>query len=255
MATAMRLLKFAMIGTGIGAALVGLAAIGMAVYNNWAGIKALFVGIGEGLMAGLAPVMPAIQPVIDGFGWLSDKLSSIFGPIDASKQAWRDLGVTIGTSIGGAITGVIEKIKALIGWITSVPGKIAGMLGFGGGKTPAAAAATVAAPVIAGARAAGGPVRAGSTYLVGENGPELFRARANGAISNTLDTVRAIKAQAMAGAARQAGGGTVNHVDVGGIYVQAAPGQSAEAIADAVERRLSEKLNALSRGAYSDGVY
>jgi hypothetical protein len=197
--------------------------------------------------------MPTIQPIIDGFNWLSNTLSSIFGPIDASKEGWRSLGVTIGTSIGGAITGVIEKIKSLIGWITSVPGKIAGMLGFGGsGKTPVAAAA---APAIAGARAAGGPVRAGSTYLVGENGPELFRARANGAISNTLDTVRAIKAQAMAGAARQAGGGTVNHVDVGGIYVQAAPGQSAEAIADAVERRLSEKLNALSRGAYSDGVY
>jgi hypothetical protein len=251
----MRLLKFAMIGTGIGVALVGLAAIGMAIYNNWAGIKALFVGIGEGLMAGLAPVMPTIQPIIDGFNWLSNTLSSIFGPIDASKEGWRSLGVTIGTSIGGAITSVIEKIKSLIGWITSVPGKIAGMLGFGGsGKTPAAAAATVAAPAIAGTRAAGGPVRAGSAYLVGENGPEIFRARANGAISNTLDTVRAIKAQAMAGAAKAGGGGgTVTNTVT--IHVQAAPGQSPEAIAAAVEKQLSSKLNALSRGAYSDGVY
>lgn len=257
MATAMRVLKFAVIGTGVGAALVGLAAAGTWIYNNWSGIKALFAGIGEGLMAGLQPVMPAIQPVIDGFSWLSDKLSSIFGPIDASKQAWRDLGVTIGTSIGGAITGVIEKIKSFIGWIASVPGKIAGMLGGVGSasKTPAAAAATSAAPAVAGARAAGGPVRAGSTYLVGENGPELFRARANGAISSTMDTVRAIKAHALAGAARQAGGGTVNNVDVGGIHVQAAPGQSPEAIASAVERKMSEKLAALSRGAFSDGVY
>ena len=35
---------------------------------------------------------------------------------------------------------------------------------------------------IAGARAAGGPVSGGQTYLVGENGPELFRASASGAI-------------------------------------------------------------------------
>ncbi|WP_041358045.1 phage tail tape measure protein [Nitrobacter hamburgensis] len=256
MATAMRVLKFAVIGTGIGAALVGLAAAGTWIYNNWSGIKALFAGIGEGLMAGLAPVMPTIQPIIDGFNWLSNTLSSIFGPIDASKEGWRSLGVTIGTSIGGAITSVIEKIKSLIGWITSVPGKIAGMLGFGGsGKTPAAAAATVAAPAIAGARAAGGPVRAGSAYLVGENGPEIFRARANGAISNTLDTVRAIKAQAMAGAAKAGGGAAVTNVGGVTINVQASPGQSPEAIAAAVEKQLSSKLNALSRGAYSDGVY
>jgi hypothetical protein len=45
------------------------------------------------------------------------------------------------------------------------------------------------------------------------------------------------------------------HVAVGGINVQAAPGQSAEQIASAVERHLSNKLNALSRGAFSDGVY
>jgi phage-related minor tail protein len=36
---------------------------------------------------------------------------------------------------------------------------------------------------IAGARAAGGPVEAGSTYLVGENGPELFVPSTGGAIA------------------------------------------------------------------------
>ncbi len=35
---------------------------------------------------------------------------------------------------------------------------------------------------VAGARAAGGPVAAGETYLVGENGPELFTPSASGAI-------------------------------------------------------------------------
>src|SRR5690606_30540669 len=111
-----------------------------------------------------------------------------------------------------------------------------------------------------------------STYLVGEKGPELFRApatghitnaletarmrrtRAQGSVPNTLDTVRAIKAQALAGASQQAGGTTTN---VGGvtIHVTAAPGQSPEAIAAAVESKLSSKLNSLNKGAFSDGVY
>ncbi len=248
-AAAMNVLKFALIGTGIGAVLLGIAAAGSFIYQNWSGIKEMFSGIGEGLRSSLAPVSSVIQPIVDAFSRLVNMLATITEPLNMSKQAWRDLGVTIGTSVGGAITGVIEKIKSLIGWITSVPGKIAGMLG-GGSKS----AASGAAPAIAGARAAGGPVRAGSTYLVGENGPELFRARANGAISSTMDTVRAIKANALAGAA-QARGGTVNNVNVGGIHVQGAPGQSPEAIASAVERKLSEKLAALSRGAFSDGVY
>lgn len=248
-AGAMNVLKFALIGTGIGAVLLGIATAGSFIYQNWSGIKEMFSGIGEGLRSSLAPVSSVIQPVVDAFSRLVNMLATITEPLNMSKQAWRDLGVTIGTSVGGAITGVIEKIKSLIGWITSVPGKIAGMLG-GGSK----AAASGAAPAIAGARAAGGPVRAGSTYLVGENGPELFRARANGAISSTMDTVRAIQANALAGAAR-ARGGTVNNVNVGRIHVQGAPGQSPEAIASAVERKLSEKLAALSRGAFSDGVY
>ena len=36
---------------------------------------------------------------------------------------------------------------------------------------------------IGGARAAGGPVAAGETYLVGEQGPELFTPSRNGAIA------------------------------------------------------------------------
>ena len=35
---------------------------------------------------------------------------------------------------------------------------------------------------MAGARASGGPVDAGSAYLVGENGPELFVPQTSGAI-------------------------------------------------------------------------
>lgn len=259
---ALRLLKLAVIGTGIGAVLVGIAAAGTWIYNNWSGIKEMFAGIWEGLTSGAAPVMPAIQPVIDGITWLFDKFTSITGPLDASKESWRALGVTIGQSLGDAITSVIEGIKSLFGWLTSIPSKVAGALG-GIGSWLKAPLVGGTAPAVAGARAAGGPVRANSSYLVGERGTELFTPSVSGVIHSATATARMLRTAALAStiaaapAAAQSStsAGTVMNVDVGGITVQAAPGQSPEEIAEAVERRLSNRLDALSRGAHSDGGY
>lgn len=47
---------------------------------------------------------------------------------------------------------------------------------------------------VAGARARGGPVRGGSTYLVGEEGPELFRAPRNGRIVPNGSAIEAVRA-------------------------------------------------------------
>jgi hypothetical protein len=84
----------------------------------------------------------------------------------------------------------------------------------------------------------------------------------SGAIQSASATARMLRAAALAStlaaapaAAHGGAGGTTMHVDVGGITVNAAPGQSPEDIAQAVERVLSDKLNALSRGAHSDGAY
>lgn len=216
LAGAFNILKFALIGTGVGAILVGLGVAGLAIYENWSKIKEVFSGLGAALMSAIAP-------------------------LNLSKEAWQSLGSTISSAIGSAVDYVIGKVQALASLLASIPGKIASMVGMGGGKSPPTA------PAVAGARAAGGPVRGGSTYLVGERGPELFRSATSGRISNTLDTVRSLKAGS------GGGGRSVNNTV--SINVQAAPGQSPEAIASAVERRMSEKLNALSRGAFSDGVY
>ncbi|NKB79861.1 hypothetical protein HED49_19515 [Ochrobactrum daejeonense] len=45
---ALRALKIALIGSGIGAIVVGIAMAGTWIYNNWQGIKELLAGIGEG---------------------------------------------------------------------------------------------------------------------------------------------------------------------------------------------------------------
>lgn len=59
---------------------------------------------------------------------------------------------------------------------------------------------------ITGARAAGGPVASGHTYLVGERGPELFTANRSGTVIDNAATMRSLKGS-LAGALPAAAGG------------------------------------------------
>lgn len=167
--------------------------------------------------------------------------ANITGPIKAAATQLYEAGANMITQLW---EGMKSKFSALLGWVSGIGSKIKGALGMGG--------AAAAGGGVAGARAAGGPVSRGKSYLVGEHGPELWKAPSSGRIIDTAGTVAAIKAQALAGAARRGGGGNTISNSVT-INVQAAPGQSTEAVAAAVERRLSEKLAALSRASYSSG--
>lgn len=87
------------------------------------------------------------------------------------------------------------------------PAAVTSSLATGGISTGLAIAGIVAAmaliPKLAGARANGGPVAGGQTYLVGERGPELFTPNTSGAI---------IPNHALGGPA-QSGGVTVNLIE------------------------------------------
>jgi phage-related protein len=84
----------------------------------------------------------------------------------------------VGTAIGGVITAVsrlinffddvIDKIKAFIKLIKDNP-LVEGL-------------GNIIDNIFGGGRAAGGPVSAGTTYLVGERGPELFTPSGSGSI-------------------------------------------------------------------------
>jgi TP901 family phage tail tape measure protein len=253
--SATKLLRLAMIGTGIGAALLAIGAAGMFIKNNWKGIGVFIDSFGESLKRNLGPNSTA------NVDWLLNKLKELHGMFDSvtgkiddsvwkrwgegAGQAvafviaklgegdWSGLGATIGSKIWA---GIKSQIGSLFGNIKlpSFGSVVRGMAnGPGGASSSAVDPNRPSVPISK--RALGGPVRSGGTYLVGERGPELFRANASGHVTNTLDTVRAIKANALAGA----GGGSMS-VNVGGIHIQASGGQSPEAIASAVERRLSE---------------
>lgn len=91
--------------------------------------------------------------------------------------------------IQSVIDGVTAKATELLNWFRDLPSKIREAVGridlsgiiswpslnpFGGGEEK---------PALDGARAKGGPVGAGKTYLVGEKGPELFSPGRSGVIS------------------------------------------------------------------------
>ena len=106
-------LRVAVIGTGIGAVLVGIAMAGTWIYNNWSGISAMFQAFGAAFMAAVDPIMPMLQPVIDGATALWNAVSGMLGPVEASEQAWVSWGEMLGGTVGGVITGTVAAIQAI----------------------------------------------------------------------------------------------------------------------------------------------
>ena len=107
-----------------------------------------------------------------GVGAVEDSLTGLINGTKSVKDAFRDMASSI---INDLIRMQIQK---------SITGPLFNMLSgaltghFSGAN--AANANQIAAETAMGRRATGGPVSAGSTYLVGERGPELFTAPAGG---------------------------------------------------------------------------
>lgn len=96
-----------------------------------------------------------------------------------------------------------------------------------------------------GSRATGGPVRAGGIYRWQENGEEMFQPSTDGSVINARGT-----------RSMRAGAGRTTNVSLGGIVINAGPGQSPQAIAREVmaqvERRFGSGKLALHDGGDFD---
>lgn len=180
---AMHLLKVAVIGNPIGIALAAIAAAGTFIYNNWNGIAAMFSGVADGFAKGLGPAAKFLEPVATFTKKIWDAVSGLLGPLEATEAQWRAWGETIGGTVAGAVNAVANGIGRLVGLFTSA---IEGAYAFGravkswtgwggGGDAPAAPA-----PAISGARAKGGPIWPGGSFIVGEEGPEIITPTKHG---------------------------------------------------------------------------
>lgn len=134
-----------------------------------------------------------LQPFIDLLKGLWDFGKTYLVPFlgGAFKTALEVIGTVIAglvkgfASLVGAITDVINRVKAFINLVMS-NSIVAGIGNFVSG-------------IFGGGRASGGSVNAGTSYLVGEQGAELFTPATNGVIT-PLDGI--------------GGGGVVNNINI-----------------------------------------
>jgi phage-related minor tail protein len=128
-----------------------------------------------------------------------DMVNPIEEASDKAKSAWQDAMEGMKDSTSDAITDAIMQFRSLGDVVKSVSNMIAKTIIKQNISDPLAGSITSAlkgfsfgtsdTTVVDSGRAAGGPVASGSTYLVGEKGPELFSPKSSGNITpnNKLD--------------------------------------------------------------------
>jgi hypothetical protein len=118
-------------------------------------------------------------------GFISNMGSAIGGWVSSTMASIAGLGASIYDSIAGAFDGLTGKIGEWFGWVrekfVGLGSSIKGVFTGGDGPAP-----------IDGARASGGPVSAGKSYLVGEDGPEIFSPKFSGKIIPSEETKKAL---------------------------------------------------------------
>jgi hypothetical protein len=129
----------------------------VAEFNVWAGAVRL--------------VSDAIRTLVGFAGDALSKLAKLIAkPLATMTAAFGALGDAVGY-LKGLIQGLLDQadnLAAAASKIASAVGAVKGAFGAAAGLIPG--------------RAIGGPVRAGSPYIVGERGPELFVPRTSGQI-------------------------------------------------------------------------
>ena len=125
--------------------------------------KSIFIPVFEGIQSAFKKIKSAVEDNKEEFKTLLEFLREYVAPFLGATLKFAIQG------IGNAISAVVNLVGDLIkGFQTliNLGSKIGGAIGglFGGGK------------------ASGGPVVGGTTYLVGEQGPELFTPSGSGTI-------------------------------------------------------------------------
>lgn len=137
----------------------------------------------EGLLGAFNSVRRAIndneadlQPLYNLFkavaGFVRDYVAPAIGTI--LKAAFDVLGV--------ALSAIIRSLSSVVNFFDDVIGKVKDFIALVRANPIVSGISGLIDRVFGGGRAAGGPVNAGTTYLVGEKGPELFTPGISGNI-------------------------------------------------------------------------
>lgn len=188
------LLRGALMFTGVGAVVAGIAAAGTLIYNNWDGLVSFFQGVGKGFMEALAPVRPIMEPIAGFAERIYSAVSNMLGPIKATNTEWRAWGETVGGVVGGAVRTVVEAINDLIAkiqnavqWAQNLGTTIKNALTWGGGESDAGGGGGTpeydSMGNVTGHRKNGGNMWPGGSFLVGEEEPEVVTPKTGSTIT------------------------------------------------------------------------
>ncbi|MDP2214781.1 phage tail tape measure protein [Phenylobacterium sp.] len=230
------------------------------VVQHWSGVKTFFKGFGQGFSAAIAPVRPALEPLIQIVKTVVGWVKKLIGD---KGEDWTSWGVAAGTAVGNFVNGAVKFFGDLYGWIKKaldlawelakwtpqgmvIRGTIAAANAITGPKPPPGAPAPPPGRPPAGRRAWGGDVLAGQDYLVGEHRPEIFRPPVSGKILPSTS-----------GAGSSGGGGRGGGTFAPRLSFVIQGGADARAIANEVMSRLRSEYQEFSEGGFGDdaGVF
>lgn len=145
----------------------------------------------------VATVTPVIEGLREAFSTVADaiirnkeKLEPFFNLIKSVasfivKYLAPAVGEVLGAAfkvLGIALGKIIDGFASLVGFISSVVSGIRNIIDLVRANPIVKGIGSLIDNVFGGGRASGGPVSSGTTYLVGEKGPELFTPKTSGTI-------------------------------------------------------------------------
>lgn len=256
------------------AAAVG--AVGLA-WKYWDKISAILSGVGQALGEILAPALDAVRPALEWFAPFGDVIAAGW---DKAAGAIKAVGQWLGSVFKQETLSEDDKAKAkqagydfimtlwdgmkqvaadLLAWVEGMAAKLlAPFAGLGakiksylpGGSVTAANNPAGEFEGFDGARAGGGPVRSGGTYLVGEEGPELITPSRSGYVHTAAETA------AMGGSGSGPATGPRRSdppvINLGGITINAAPGMNEKSLVAEAVRQIEDKIGMALRGVQAD---
>lgn len=250
------------------------AGVGDKVWGAWEKVKELFSGLAGLFVRNTLTEEEKAELEQNAY----DATEAMFTKFEDWVQSMAGLATDLYTAGADWITslwdGAKDKAAEMMEWFTGLPGRIADAVGtldmsklrsdgvpedavaldpnqsvFGTALPPPP---TDGAPD--GARRSGGPITAGNSYVVGEDGPEVVTPTRNGYVhpNRSLDA----EAGAPRRSERESGGVTVGalHFAPQLSFPNAGP-EDARRIAEEAVRLMEEKLRELQRGSFADGVY
>ena len=151
-------------------------------------VAPFFASVFGPALSGLSSAFTKIKEAITAN---SDELSPLFELFKSVAKFVKDtIGPAIGTILktafdvlGTAIAAVITGVSKVVGFLDDMIDKVKAFIKLVKDNPLVQGIGTVIDKVFGGFKAAGGPVTSGTSYIVGEQGPELFTPGRNGSIT------------------------------------------------------------------------